>query len=56
MNYKIGDKIKAVNHFSGEIVEGIIDDIDGHYAIYVNTGEETIMLKRRFWKINKEEI
>lgn len=53
MNYKIGNKIKAVNHYNGEVIEGIVDDIDGHYAVYVNIGEETIMLQCRHWKIEK---
>lgn len=54
MNYKIGDKIKAVSIFNGEAIEGIIDDIDGH-EVYVNTGEETIRLTRIFWNIEKED-
>ena len=51
MNYKIGDKVKATNYFNDNVVEGVVENIEGHYAIYIRTEKEVIKLEKRHWKV-----
>ena len=50
-DYKIGDKVKAVNHYNDSVVEGIVVDIKGFYAVYIRTETEIVKLERRHYKI-----
>ena len=63
---QIGDRVRAVNHFpaghveegivAGYVVEGIVDDFDGH-NVYVRSsdGESTFRIDRRQWDVKKFE-
>ena len=61
---QVGDKVRAVNHFpvghteegiaAGHVVEGIIDDFDGH-NVYVRSGDDTFRIDRRQWDVSKSE-
>ena len=64
---RIGDKVRAVNRFpaghteggisAGYVVEGVIDDFDGH-DVYVRSSDEDSVFRidRRQWDIRKSEI
>lgn len=51
---KIGSKVVAVDKYDKQIVEGVVDGIDGT-DVYVRTDTDTFLLKRSRWDIKVKE-
>lgn len=55
MDYEVGDRVRAVNHWDKNELVGKVIKIESHYAVYMECDDgELKKLERRYWYIKKE--